>query len=228
MNEQLLFGGKHNPIGVNLTFAKADYRELAALYGGWLKGLDWIVETNEVHLALEEIFGLLNPVSQVANKLAFLATDSEWTGVITNSGLDKPYSLGRVLGGRAHCEGLLFCVCPQGMRDVNGIQSHDFVFFSYCNYLNEITEKNSRRHVCVSYENRWEFNTYGNPMEFENLAQYNEKIKRKRLTIETLKTYASHFGIRLYDETFYKKDAVIVVSNDGEWSRKSPDRVLYV
>lgn len=61
----------------------------------------------------------------------------------------------------------------------------------------------SVRSLQVSYQSRWEFDSYGEPQPFEQVECYEEKDVKKRLTPRMVEDYARALGIRFTEDDFY-------------------------
>ena len=60
-----------------------------------------------------------------------------------------------------------------------------------------------KRKIELGYDGRWEFNTYGDPLPFEQVDIYNARRKRDRFSPEIVEEYCLALGIRINDENFY-------------------------
>ncbi|WP_241236062.1 hypothetical protein [Eikenella corrodens] len=65
------------------------------------------------------------------------------------------------------------------------------------------------RYVLAHRESRWEFVEQGEPFPFEEIAQYQARRIKDRLTPEMVERYCSHFGIDLFNPDFYSGRACI-------------------
>ncbi|WP_153799733.1 hypothetical protein [Foetidibacter luteolus] len=64
------------------------------------------------------------------------------------------------------------------------------------------------RRVELTWQEKWEFEQYGMPQEFENLQMYKQKFQRDRFTPEMLDAYCKYFGIDFFNEAFYFPEGV--------------------
>lgn len=66
------------------------------------------------------------------------------------------------------------------------------------------------RYVVLTWEGRWQFLTYGEPLPFEDVDRYSRRIKRERFTEEMLRHYAESLGIPAWDADFYGDHGVLL------------------
>ena len=71
----------------------------------------------------------------------------------------------------------------------------------------DASEQASRRIECINDAGPWFFGQEGDPLPFEDIERYERPNKRERFTDEMLSDYLQQFGLRPYDDDFYKVDA---------------------
>ncbi len=81
-------------------------------------------------------------------------------------------------------------------RSVNGWGGGEFSLWEGNVY--ELT-----RHLMLSNQDRWEFDSHGEPFPFEDVEKYKEKFARNRFTPEMLDKYLKEFGIDFFNESFF-------------------------
>jgi hypothetical protein len=62
---------------------------------------------------------------------------------------------------------------------------------------------NPKRLLELSWDGKWGFHQYGEPLPFEEIDKYKEKSAKDRFTPEMLDDYCKHFGIDFFNEDFY-------------------------
>jgi hypothetical protein len=60
-----------------------------------------------------------------------------------------------------------------------------------------------KRHIMLSDQDKWEFDQSGEPLSFEDVEKYKEKLVRNRFTPEMLQQYLLHYGIDFFNDDFY-------------------------
>lgn len=70
----------------------------------------------------------------------------------------------------------------------------------------------TRRWVRTMWDDRWDFYEDGKPMPFEQVEQYNQRLKRKRLTNDMVLDYVKALGWDMRDPAFFtsKEDACYI------------------
>lgn len=59
------------------------------------------------------------------------------------------------------------------------------------------------RNIMLSDQDRWNLDQFGEPLPFEEVEKYSEKLVRNRFTPEMLQRYLLHYGIDFFNEDFY-------------------------
>lgn len=79
----------------------------------------------------------------------------------------------------------------------------------------------ARRALSLTWEGRLSFDTYGEPLPFEVLENYERRLKRERLTPEIIRSYCEKIGILAWDDAFYGDRGVLLADLQG--ARAVPD-----
>ena len=64
----------------------------------------------------------------------------------------------------------------------------------------------TERMVRVMWDDRWDFYEEGEPMPFEQIERYSQRLRRKRLTNDMVLDYAKALGWNLRDPAFWTSD----------------------
>ncbi|MFB6720066.1 hypothetical protein ACFCV3_07910 [Kribbella sp. NPDC056345] len=71
------------------------------------------------------------------------------------------------------------------------------------------------------WEGRRTFETYGEPLPFEETERYTRRLKRERLTSDMLERYCAHLGLFPYDPSFYGQAGYLLSDVRTEFQRAS-------
>ena len=75
---------------------------------------------------------------------------------------------------------------------------NDLFYLGYFFYV--YSSDGAKRHIqAIQDEKRWEFYEDGNPLPFEDLALYNNRLVKKRINNDIIKMYISKLGIEFKD-----------------------------
>jgi hypothetical protein len=79
------------------------------------------------------------------------------------------------------------------------------------------TVSNTQRAISAANDGGpWTFGTYGEPLDFEEVEQYNAKQIQHRFTPEMLDRYLKRLGIDRFSNSFYEvNDPAILVYKQG-------------
>lgn len=212
MHDRDFFLGQYAPVTTHMAFFEMSAAEFAnALFGRTdaitkMWDFPWQVKKQTVSGTLaNKLDGLLPLTTVRSSKTLVSATRSGWVAYIPNSyrGGDvhaEPDFLAKTLRVRS-----LSVVLTE---DVPRGQPGSLQFVLRDGRGDDMTT----RSITVHKESRWEFSEFGERMPFEEIENYNAKKIKDRLTIEMIERYCGHFGIELFDTSFYSGDGYIIHS----------------
>ena len=117
--------------------------------------------------------------------------DTDKTVMFSNL-FDGWYTLCNIASRRLACECYLFHICENGVSEFKNC----LTYFDGCGVA---------RVVYVLKEGqKWLFFEHGNPLWFENVSFYEEKLKRQRLSKEILLGYCQKLGLDLGNFEFWE------------------------
>lgn len=196
---RFLYDSKYAPltdcmgfVETNLEIAFQKFAEWS--FPQWASRVDK-VKVSEFKLSFEELLLMMQPLKYPEKRLLF-ATTSLWTGYIENITAIRTET-GRIrrISEPLNCRSIEIAAWPSKYgKKVNGWGGGFFT-------LNQGDEM--IRHLMLSDQDRWEFDSYGSYLPFENIEKYKEKYARNRFTPELLDKYLKYFGINFFDENFY-------------------------
>jgi len=155
---------------------------------------------------LAEMLRQLEPLTGPLSKHMWVATTAGWTAYFDNSinGSDPWSPIGH-LSGRLKCRGLLISCHP----DIRGRSYGQCRFDLYGQP--PVDHLNLTRSVAATHDgNRWRWDEQGTVQSFENVAAYQNKRIRDRLTPQMVRDYARSVGIDPLDEAQYGRAGTIV------------------
>lgn len=77
------------------------------------------------------------------------------------------------------------------------------------------------RVVQSTWEGRRTFDTYGDPLPFEETERYTRRLKRERLTSDMLERYCAHLGLFPYEPSFYGQSGYLLSDVRTEFQKQS-------
>lgn len=128
------------------------------------------------------------------NYLVFVPTMNGWTAAFSNRETAESPNFG-VLSKHLNCEVVkIRAILKDYDIQVNGWGGGSIEFRS----------KGERtRHLELLYDEKWNFSTAGEPLEFENPTYYTARYPRNRFTPQILQEYAQAVGIDFFNEHYY-------------------------
>ncbi|VTX86316.1 Uncharacterised protein [Neisseria subflava] len=154
---------------------------------------------------------MLEPCVILHDKNLILETVSDWCVYMENGPLgtevfNQPGYLSETWG----VENISLYLSPNFKKDEFGA-----VMFHWQNGTHKISEYavESRTIMVHKETSKTTFEQSGKPFEFENLASYEKRIKKERLTVDMVAEYCKHFNIDLFNLDFYKGRAALFTTH---------------
>ena len=218
MNNPQFFLQDHKPHTTRLSFLKIPFNEMVLHFEQRLQELgliwEWTVHHQKVsdELSLSDKIKMLEPFAQrYPNKYIILETASEWCLYMENGyrGTDvfsQPSYLSKTLG----VQNISLYLSPDFKKDEFGA-----VMFHWRNGANKISEYavESRTIMVHKETSKTTFEQSGKPFVFEDLASYEKRIKKERLTVDMVAEYCKHFNIDWFYLDFYKGRAALFTTH---------------
>jgi hypothetical protein len=224
---RLLLDDRLAPITSDIGFIEINADTVVDAYLGWQRGLGGETKrlaASDVVGDLEAVLRALLPLRDtIASRALCVPTAGGWTAYFDN-GLDGPDPsppmsyLARELGCRAMRVAAVPNTIDEKRRrgrygasilELYGPRDTDFL-----NYERSIAAANDG--------GRWVFETFGDPLPFEDTARYGARRKRDRFPFELLDEYVRNLGVRAFDEAFYAPDGrAILVERTLRWRSRA-------
>ena len=204
-----------SPVTHDFGLIQAPLEQVVTALRNWHRGIGITYRRREIVDGLGAAFTALLPLSSGYGRRLYLRTQSDWTACFQNGiqGSD-PFPAMSTLAGKLQVQSMRVCSSPP-----------DAVFFANIWELYAPASQgggplNHRRVVCAANDGgRWVFHTSGEPFPFESLDAYEAQRKRERFTRTMIAEYLAHFGIRLFDDSFFLVDeanpAVLLDEHDA-------------
>lgn len=210
--------GRWAPITDAAGFIDLPAAELAGWYQRWRpQDADYVVY--RVGDDLNAIFESLLPLNTHRSRILVVGTHSKWTACFDNSLDGSDTNWVRVAARANDCSCVKFAYVDPLHRDDTG--RYGIVEFSTAiplardvifDEIEGIEDGYSIRIVSLSDDGgRVAFRQFGKAFNFEEISSYSKKRKRDRFTFPMLDNYLTEFGIRAFDDTFYKADDAFVI-----------------
>jgi len=135
--------------------------------------------------------------------------DGQWTAYF-----DSLLTSDAVTAVRGLCRGAGFegVVLTDRTSDYDGGRNLQFVLHQGAETV---------RVVQSLWEGSRTFETYGEPLPFEETGQYTRRLKRERLTSDMLERYCANLGLFPYDPEFYGQAGYLLSDVRTEFQRQS-------
>jgi len=233
---QLLFNEKLYPITCEMGFIESDFFDVIKFYIKWQSK---IFRQYGVKLIKRDVSGnleyvlksLLPLISILPNRFLFIPTKSRWIMFLDNShqGTDAQSSMA-YMARKMNCRSLRVVACSDTLVGNTGWLGATILSM----YGKDIPgQYNCIRSIGVINEgdekrDRWSFDQFGTPFDFEDVSYYKKKRKKDRFTFEMLRDYCMEFDLRPFDEDFYLSNGdpkPILLEKEGS---TSPDSQEYL
>lgn len=193
----MLLGGRYAPITDAIGFLEADFAQVVAADTRWRATLGGY-RGRPVNGPLPSLLDALLPLTGPLLRYVWVETAGPWTAYFDNSVLGSD-TFGPVsyLAQQIGCRGVAI-----GYREETDRRGASASFNVYgpeqTDWLNVV-----RSVAAVQDYGRWEWSMSGTPQPFEDVAAYQRRRVRDRLTPDMLFAYCGALGIRPFDESFY-------------------------
>lgn len=207
-----LLEGKLAPLTDSLGFVQAPLKAVEETYFHWRKNLPYDVNIRRETMngTLIDLLPQLEPLGPMKN--LFVSTQSNWTAYFDNNlnGADV-FSHAAYVANVLGCRAVRLVCCPNSLTSATDSRRG-----RYGGALFEVTGPDGtpplmyERTVWATNDGgRWSFGADGTPFPFEETDAYSNRKIKDRLTDEMLERYCAALGIRLFDQTFYGRQAVL-------------------
>ena len=199
-----LMGGRYAPITDAIGFLEANFSRVIAADERWRASLGGYV-SRSINGPLPNLLDAILPLTGPMLRRIWVATTGPWTAYFDNFVLGSdtfpPVSyLAQELG----CRGVTI-----GCRDETPKRGASVSFAIYgpeqTTWLNLI-----RSVAAVQDMGLWEWTASGTIQSFEDVAAYERRAVRKRLTSQMLSDYCSALGIQTFNESHYSRTGHLV------------------
>ena len=199
-----LSDNKFAPATFKWGFIQKDYASVVSALQEWRRSINQVINVETASGNLEQALELLDPLSAPWDKEVIIETKSDWVAYFNNQRIGgDPFPPVSYASKLLHCRSIIFSDCPQ-LYVNRKLTTYGAVGFSV--FTDVDTDWLNYERSVVSYNDggRWKFTNIGTPYPFEEIKRYENKVIRLRMTDDLIEEYASHFGIRLFDESFYQ------------------------
>ena len=233
-----LLNGAFLPITANAYFLEVPARDVVKVYISWTESLPapFAHQHSVAPIAgsLECLLSYLEPLTNNADKMVFLKTDSPWTAIFVNRyyGGDF-YSATSYLSQLHRWRAVIATYLPDwtelcGRPKDGPLGARGFSYYA----PNAESPDVIKRVVQVGNEgSRWDFSEVGPIQEFEDAAAYRRRRRNDRVTPELIDSYCRSLGISVLSSDFYGPEGYLVERTDKSFqgvSLCSTRRVLFV
>lgn len=192
-----LLGGRYAPITDAIGFLEADFAQVVAADAQWRASLGGY-RGRPISGSLPSLLDALLPLTGPLLRYMWVGTTGPWTAyfdnfVVGSDTFPPVSSLAQQLGCRGVAIG-----CRQGTAKRGASASFNLYGPEDTDWLNVV-----RSVAAVQDNGRWKWSASGTPQPFEDLAAYNRRRVRDRLTADMLAGFCGALGIRPFDEFFY-------------------------
>ena len=191
-----LLNGESDPITSEIGFLEHDARSVANFFEDWLRRIytevGILVVRRELTGSLETKLDCLLPLTNVRPRRQLLMpTQGNWTAYLDNGwrGTDAGSAV-RCPCREIRCRGIRAVSTPDTTRRISGRElgrPGGTMLEVYAADPSCYLPSDTQRAIWASNDGgRWEFGTYGDPFEFEDLERYNRRRVRDRFPPELL------------------------------------------
>ncbi len=211
-----LIDSRYLPITFSAGFLEAELPSVIAENYKWERSLGWDTTMTEFAEASLDTLTSLFPLTMPDQRALFLMTRSSWTVCFDNGemGTDAE-SLVSYLSHVIGCRGLtVTCIPREFTLDIPGAKVRPRGFYAaiqFTLYDPAVAPfPNCARAISLIEDSgKWEFDTVGTPLEFEDIDVYKARYVRARFSPQLLGDYCRHLGISLFEQDFYRGRAVM-------------------
>jgi hypothetical protein len=229
---RLLFDDRLAPITSDIGFIEIDAHTVVGAYIGWQRGLvsqTKRLDAREIRGDLEAALRALPPLRDTSHsRELFVPTASAWTAYFDN-GWDgpDPFPPMSYLASELGCRAMRVAAVPNTIDDKRrrgryGASILELYGPTETEFLNH-----ERSIAAANDGGRWVFETFGDPLPFEDTTRYAVRRKRDRFPFELLDEYLQQLGVRAFDETFYAPDRrATLVERTLTWRARGKEYTL--
>ena len=193
----MLLGGRYTPITEAVGFLEAGFAQVVAADARWRASLGGY-RGRPVSGPLPSLLGELLPLTGPLLRYVWVETTGPWTAYFDNFVLGSdPFGPVSYLAQQLGCRGVTIG-CREGTARRGASASFSLYGPEPTDWLNVI-----RSVAAVQDNGRWEWSASGTPQPFEDVAAYQRRRVRDRLTPDLIASYCGVLGIRPFDESFY-------------------------
>ena len=209
MHNSKFFLTEYKPHTTRLCFFKMPFQQLISLYQKRQEELSsmWEYTFNQIplsdDLSLQDKIAYLKPYQiNSPNRYLFSETQSDWCLYMENG------QSGTEVFGQADYLAKVWEAqfISMYLEPDYGKGEYGSVMFHWRNGANIISEFQTEHRTIMVYKEtgRVDFEESGSPLSFEDLSNYEKRLKKDRLTIEMVEEYCKYFGLQIFDLDFYK------------------------
>ena len=155
----------------------------------------------------------LEPWAMPSWKQILVQTRSNWTAIFSQG---SDIGTHDVVGRRLRCRSLRTSYSPHTVRDGSVVSFGDCAFWLR-------NPDDSTRSIQTSFQSRWRWDLYGEPLEFEDQSAYEAKRIPERFTLARMNSYCRALGIRRNEPDFYLPRGCLIEKDTSGWQ---PPRTL--
>lgn len=187
------FDGKIAPLLERVSFIKGDLETILNTFMNW-----YAYDTDKFKITLhnenfESLVNLAFPF-QYPYKLFLVTTKNNWVAAFSNKE-----------SGESPNFGILSKSLNTTVVKVTAIlKDYDIQTNGWGGGIFEIIDKGEYlRNISLLYDEKWDFQTFGNIQPFEDPNYYNSRFAKNRFTPEILAQYCNNLKIDFFNEEFY-------------------------
>ncbi|MGC2695511.1 MAG: hypothetical protein WA738_06940 [Candidatus Angelobacter sp.] len=212
-----LLNGRFAPLSHQVGFLSATLDQILEVFLGWQSKLGAEIGEQPTHTrlscSLAQALMCLDPLTTPPTKVVLIETRSRWTAFFNNGlKMSDPESPVGYLCSIIPCEGVVAHCSPDRskMKDPSALRIYGIVSFRLftthpTDWLNQ-----ERAVVAMNDGGTWLFSATGKEQPFEESRKYAARRIVERFTDDMLERYCEALDIKLFDEAFYGRNAVVV------------------
>lgn len=195
-----LFAEQYAPITSRIGYLEYPFADTVALFAAWRRGLgDDIHETDATADGFPYAFHRLEPLSIPGVTRWLLVEAGHWTAYFDNSllGTDAFSPIGH-LARVAQVRGLMICTVPEVPNRRLGAVKWELLADHPTTWLN------FQRQIGMVHDgDRWMWDSFGEPLPFEQVERYRARRVRDRFDSHLVEAYSRAVGIDAFEPSTY-------------------------
>lgn len=202
------------PITSSPGFLELPLDDAADALSAWRRQLVGEVSTRSVSEPFPSMLGQLNPLTGGNRPREMLVRmDGNWTAYFDCSlrGTDAVSTIGH-LTRTMRCQGVAIQSRPHIAGGAGRPARYGSVQFELFGPLPTEFLNYVRTVYAAFTGSKWEFGASGTPQAFEEFDRYSSRRARDRFTSDMLERYCVALGLKVFDESAYGPDAILVES----------------